>query len=59
VLDVVHGLCQEHADMLVVEPIDGAAPVPLADDEPEMTEQAQMMGNGRLLHRHCIRKFVD
>jgi len=50
VLDVVQRLIQEVGNVRVMERVDDAAAAPLADDEPQVTEQAQLVGDRRSLH---------
>lgn len=49
-LDVRDRLVEELADVLVVQLVLDAAPVAPPDDEPEMTQDAQLMGHRRRLH---------
>jgi hypothetical protein len=59
VLDVVDGLLEKHADVAVVEGVDDAAPFAFADDEAEVTEDPELVGDGGLFHRHRDSEFAD
>ena len=45
-LDVVDGLLEQDADVAVVEGVDDPAPLRVADDEAEVAEQAELVGDG-------------
>jgi hypothetical protein len=52
VLDVADGLVDQRGHVVVVQGVDDPAPVTLADDQPDVAQEAQLMGDGRLLHPH-------
>ncbi len=56
-VDVMDGLGEQHRDMLVVELVYGGTALAHAAHEPEMPQQAQLVGDERLLepHTHCQR----
>ena len=54
---MVGGLFEEDADVRVMERVENLAALTLADDEPEMAEHPQLMGDGRLLHPDRRREF--
>jgi hypothetical protein len=45
VLGVRDSLGEEHADVIVMERIDDAPALALADDEPEMTQHPKLLGD--------------
>ena len=49
-LDVMDGLVQELGDVGVVQAVHDPAAVPMADDETEGPQQAQLVGDRRLFH---------
>ncbi len=51
-LDVGDRLVQQQTDVLIVQVVDHPAPVPEADDEAEMSQDSQLVGNRRSLHAH-------
>ena len=46
VLDMRDGLLEQFPDMIVVEVIDDAAPIPMADDQPEVAQETKLMRDG-------------
>ena len=50
VLDVVQRLVQEVGNVRVMERVYDTAAAPLANDEPQVAEQAQLVGDCRSLH---------
>lgn len=59
VLDVVYRLVEQASDVVVVEPIDGVPPSPLACDELEVAQQAELVRDGRLLHPHLAGELTN
>ena len=53
------GLAEELGDVVVVEVIDDPAPLPLAEDEPQVAEDSKLMGDGGGLHLDRGRELVD
>ena len=56
-LSVRDGLSQQHADVVVVEGVDGASTVALTHDEPQMSQHAQLLGDRWLLHLDVACEF--
>jgi len=52
-------LVQQGADMSVVQRVDHLAPVALADDETEVAQHPQLLGDGRLSHPDLARELSD
>ena len=50
VFDVEDGLVEQVGDVRIVEGVDDAAAVPFADHEPEVSEDAQLLGDGGAFH---------
>ncbi len=46
-LGVEDGLVEQRGDVVVVQRVDDLAPDALADDQPEVTQQAQLVGDRR------------
>ena len=44
--DMVHRLFQKHADVAVMQCIENVAAASLADHEPQMTQDSQLMRDG-------------
>lgn len=59
VLDVVDGLIEQLANVAVVEGVDNGPPGPVAVDQTEVTEKAQLVGHGGLLHIDRGRQLAD
>jgi hypothetical protein len=59
VFDVVHGLVEEVGDVGVVECVDDRPSATLADDEAEVTENAELVRDGGRLHFNDLREVVD
>jgi hypothetical protein len=59
VLDVVDGLVDERRDVIVVELVDDVAATAHADDQAEVTEDAELLRDGRLGHPHLARELAD
>ena len=49
-LDVEHGLVEQVGYVRVVKPVDHLAPPALSNDEPQVTQHAELVRNGRRLH---------
>lgn len=49
-VDVAQGLVKQTGHMGVVEVVDHLASVSRPDDEPEVAQDTQLVGDGRLLH---------
>jgi hypothetical protein len=58
-LDVSDRLFQELADVVVVQVVHDLAAVASTDHQPEVTQNAKLMGHRRRFHPHCGRKLVD
>ena len=59
VLGVRDRLGQQQAHVVVVQRVDHLAPLTLADDEPQVTEHAQLLGDGRLPHADGLGELAD
>ncbi len=53
------GLLEQLADMVVIEVVDDLAALAASDDESEVAEDPELMGDGRGLHAHRGRELVD
>lgn len=58
-LDVVDGLLEQDADVVVVQCVNGSPSLPFADDELEMSEQAKLVRDSRLLHLDRVGQLTD
>jgi len=58
VLDVVQRLIEEVGDVRVVQRVDDLATSPLADNEPQVTEQTQLVRDRRRLHANRLGERV-
>ena len=58
VFDVVDGFLEQNGNVAVVEGVDDPAPLALADDEAEVAEDPELVGDGGLLHRHSCSQLV-
>lgn len=66
VLDATHGLIDQLRDVAVVQRVHDPSAVPLADDEPDVLEQPQLMRDRGLLQAdrlhqlgHRVRTFAE
>lgn len=59
VLDMSDGLFEELADVIVVEVVDDLPAVAPADHQPEVTQDAKLMGDSRGLHPNGGGQLVD
>jgi hypothetical protein len=59
VLDVEDRFRQQDSDVRVVQAVEDSSPLPLADHETEVAEQAKLVGDSRLLHLDCVRELAD
>jgi hypothetical protein len=59
VLDMRNGLGQQLADVIVVQLVDDLPSGPLAHDEAEVPQHAQLVRDRRRLHAHGSRQLVD
>ena len=59
VLDVVDGLVEQVGDVGVVERVDDGPSAAVADDEAEMAEDAELVGDGRLFHLDRVGELAD
>ena len=58
-LGVVDRFFEEDSHVVVMEGVDDSLPLTLADDEAEVTQYAQLVGDGGLLHRHRRCELAD
>ena len=58
-LDVEDGFVEEHRDVGIVKGIDDLAPMAFSVDEPEVSEDSELVGDGRCLHLDGCRELVD
>ena len=56
---MVDGLLEQHPDVGIVQGIDDPVPVPLADDQAQMTEKAKLMRDGGLRHPDGLSESRD
>ena len=59
VVDVVHGLREQHGDVVVVQLVDREPSISDAPDEPEMAQQAKLVRAERLLEPDARGKGTD
>jgi hypothetical protein len=59
VLGVRDGLGKERADVIIVQRIDDPSASTLAQDEPEVSQDAQLLGDRGLLHPDVLREDRD
>lgn len=59
VLDVGERLLQEIGDVRVVQGVEDVAPAALANDEPEMAQHPQLVGDRGLLHLQRVGQLTD
>jgi hypothetical protein len=57
VLGVGDGFREERSNVFVVQRVDHLAPVPIANNESEVTQNTQLLGHSRLLHLDLPRKL--
>ena len=57
-LDVVQRLIEEVGDVRIVQRVDDTATAPFADDEPQVAEQAQLVGDRRSFHSDRLGELV-
>lgn len=57
-LDVCDRLIEQLADVLVVQRIDDLAALAPASHQPEMAQEAKLMGDGRGFHAYVPRQFA-
>jgi hypothetical protein len=59
VFDVVDGFFEQHGDVAVVECVDDASAGSLADDESEVAQDTELVGDGGLLHLDRLGEVGD
>lgn len=56
--NVVGRLLKQDADVGVVELVENASPASLTNDKAQVTKDAQLVRDGRLLHPNCFGEFA-
>ena len=58
-LGVGHRFGEQRPDVVVVKRVDDLPPVTLSDDQPEVAQHPELLGDGRLLHLHRPGQLSD
>ena len=58
-LDVKDGLVEQFGDVGIVESVDDVLALALTDDEAEVAQLAQLVGDGRGLHADSLGELAD
>jgi hypothetical protein len=59
VIDVAQCLIDQRGHVRIEEPVYDGAPVSIADDEPEVSEDSELMGDGWLFHPQLRAQLTD